>query len=252
MRVMLAAAAFAAFAGAPALAADLPAEAIAEAVAVPSFSWTGGYVGVFAGVGFASESFRIRDVDGYNGFGSYRSKADAGFTGGLTLGYNYQFEGSPAVIGLEGELGYLNLGAKRRDPGGPGGDTRFKGEWDEFYGTLNGRLGFAFDRFLVYGKAGVAYLDTKAKVSDGCDVFPCGPLTVSASKGGDEWHWTVGGGIEVALTDQISIKGEYTYIATGDTLRVRGTDSAGIDRTFRTKVPDVHIVKAGLNYRFNW
>lgn len=233
------------------MAADLP-EQIIEPVSVPSFSWSGAYIGVFAGAALPSERVRVRDRDGYNAVGAFGYKIDDSFTGGLTLGYNHQLDNSPIVFGLEGELGYLDLNGKRRDPAGPGGDSTSRVKSDKFYATLSGRVGFAFDRFLVFGKAGVAYVDKKASFRDNCSIGACGPLTINASKSGDDFTWTVGGGVEYAVTDNISVKGEYTYIATGETLNVRGVDSAAVSRRFSTRIPDTHIVKAGVNYRFNW
>lgn len=238
---------------APAFAADMPETFAEAAVAVPSFSWNGAYVGVFAGAGFTGKDVRVTDRDGYQ-TGAARSfgyKIDDGFTGGVTLGYNVQLDNSPLVFGVEGELGYIDLAGKRTDPASIGGDTRSRAEFDEFYATLTGRVGFAFERFLVFGKAGVAYLDTSARYRDSCDVLACGGGLISARKSGDEFHFTAGGGLEYAFTDQISVKGEYTYINTGETLNASG-DFAGSSFRFGTRIPDIHIVKAGLNYRFNW
>lgn len=254
-KLLLAAVSGLALLGAPAMAADLPEAVIEQAVAVPSFSWTGAYVGVFAGYAFAQGDVRVLDRDGYQtGFSRrFGYDFDDGFTGGLTLGYNYQFDGSPVVLGIEGELGYLGLDGSGRDPLGPGGDSRSKAEFEDFYATLTGRIGFAFDQFLVFGKAGVAYVDPKVSYRDNCAVaLGCGPLTVNARGNGEEFHLTVGAGLEYAVTENVSVKAEYTYIASGQVVSARGVDSLGFTRRFGTEVPDLHIVKAGLNYRFNW
>ena len=97
----------------------------------------------------------------------------------------------------------------------------------DWVGTVRGRIGFAFDRFVVFGTGGFAW--TNAEV-DG------GRVTDSNFHGG----WTVGGGIEAAITGNISAKAEYLYMDFSDELYANvGT----ID-------PELHTFRIGVNYKF--
>jgi outer membrane immunogenic protein len=70
--------------------------------------------------------------------------------------------------------------------------------------------------------------------------------------------WTVGGGIEWAIYNNWSIKGEYMFIGSGDGLTTcafaaapGGVAVAGGQFCFNHKFPGIHTAKIGLNYRFN-
>ena len=92
------------------------------------------------------------------------------FLGGGTVGCNWQPIGSPFVLGIEGELGYLRLTGSAIDPTQPvlglapsvTSNTRI-GDW---YGMITGRLGYAWDRAMVYVKGGVAFVDVETTVTD--------------------------------------------------------------------------------------
>ncbi|PZQ11557.1 MAG: hypothetical protein DI565_17605 [Ancylobacter novellus] len=171
--VLGAASATALLAAAPAFAADLPYEAAPAIVAVPSFSWTGAYLGVQAGYGWDKLAGRSLDGALVGGYG----------------GFNYQFDNSPVVIGVETDLNWSDQ------------DKRLNGAKADvkWAGATRGRVGFAFDRFMVYGAAGVAY--SKVKVS--------APRAGSASR--TFTGWTAGGGVEYAFTDNVLGRVEYRY-----------------------------------------
>ncbi|WP_020184989.1 outer membrane protein [Methylopila sp. 73B] len=192
-----------------AFAADLPAYEPAPSIAVPSFTWTGAYVGVQAGYGFGDSNGRGIDPDG--------------FLVGAYAGYNYQFDNSPLVIGVETDFNYADVD-----------DSRFgvKLSYD-WAGATRARIGYAFDRFLVYGAAGVAYADREVKVSG------VGKNSKTAV------GWTAGGGVEFAATDNVVARAEYRYTDYGrDTFRIAG-ESARVDS-------DEHRVMVGVAYKFGW
>ncbi len=166
-----------AFAVPAAQAADLPAYEPAPAVAAPpSFTWTGAYIGAQTGYGWG----RASDTK-YNGwqFGGF-------------LGYNYQFEGSPAVIGLETDFNWTGQDGHRSNAGR---GTRLDSDWT---GATRARLGYSFGRVLVYGAGGVAYQDREFQ--------RFGDKDSKTAVG-----WTVGGGVETAVTDNLTIRAEYRH-----------------------------------------
>lgn len=222
-RLILASTAFLAMSAA-AFAADLPDRA-APAPFVPAppiFTWTGFYAGVNAGYAFG-------DFTGRGGalFGD----AD-GFAGGGQLGYNVQF--GQFVVGLETDLQFMDFEAGRSAAGAafPIG-VGSRAELD-YFGTVRTRIGFAFDRALVYGTGGFAYGGTEVTAVTGVGTF---------SDENTHVGWTLGAGLEYAFTNNLTAKVEYLYTDLDNETFVLGpvTTSAGAE--FST-------VRAGVNYKF--
>ena len=89
--------------------------------------------------------------------------SDSGFTAGGQIGYNWQGSGWPGggvVVGFEADAMYMDT--DKSDIVGPGG-TNFSSGLN-FLGTARGRLGYAFNQFLVYGTGGFAYGNVNSRV----------------------------------------------------------------------------------------
>ncbi|HEY0293551.1 MAG TPA: outer membrane protein [Hansschlegelia sp.] len=206
-------------AGGAASAADLPAYEPAPAAPVPSFSWTGAYAGVQAGYDWFDADNKV------NGF-SPQSKPD-GFTVGGYVGYNQQLNGSPLVLGIETDINYSGADSSRGF--GAGSSVRNK---IDFTGAVRGRIGYAFDRFLIYGAGGLAYADhdVKARGGGSDDTIAVG--------------WTIGGGVEAALGDNVSARVEYRYSDFGtDSFSVAGS-------RVKSDVTDNRVL-LGVGYKFS-
>ena len=89
------------------------------------------------------------------------------------------------------------------------------GDW---YGMVTGRLGYAWDRWLLYVKGGAAFVPTRASVVDACQntAIGCGNWLISTSGSKAVTTWTVGGGLEWAFAQSWSVKGEYMFIGLDD------------------------------------
>ncbi|MGU3341903.1 outer membrane protein, partial [Methylobacterium mesophilicum] len=166
-------AAFTALTGAAA-AADLPRRAAPPPVftPVPVFTWTGFYAGFNAGYAFDASSRSNNSTFGVPApfavpgtTATFRNRSQDGFSGGAQIGYNVQFTpGSGVVVGIEADAQYLDFGRSRNNafvngavaPGYYVTDPRGLSSLD-YFGTVRGRLGYAFDRTLVYGTGGFAY-----------------------------------------------------------------------------------------------
>src|SRR5689334_17255399 len=138
-----------------ALAADLPSRAAPPVAPVyaPVFTWTGLYIGLNAGVGWADDTnVYITDTRPPARTTSLSVGSDAGFVGGGQIGYNFQT--GAFVFGLEADIQYADLTAKANWSGytwwGNGGNS-------QYFGTVRARAGYAFDRVLVYVTGGLAY-----------------------------------------------------------------------------------------------
>ena len=273
------------FAGA-ASAADLPARVYPPILAPRAFGWTGCYVGGYVG-GAWNESDGVTFTDVGNGqfraFSggivaggledrhSWSTGSNSSFTGGGTFGCNFQPIGS-FVLGIEGEVGFMRLegsafdpllsptlraGALRGTPDVSGGAK--VGDW---YGMITPRLGYAWDRILLYAKGGAAFVPASASVVDAClsTAAGCGNWVISTSSGSHIFTtWTVGGGLEWAFADRWSVKAEYMFIDLGDNKTLTtcglantptGSTVSGGQFCFNSEFRGIQTVKIGLNYLF--
>lgn len=250
----------------PATAADMPARyAKAPAVvASPAYNWSGFYVGVHAGYTFGEDqgvvttgqaAGNIANVVGGARPGLVSIDRD-GFIGGGQIGYNWQ--SSPnLVFGLEADISYvdnrrnINVGTLSLPtavpPNVPLNNTFRSGM--EYFGTVRGRIGYAWDRTMVYATGGLAY----AEVRNSATFFgPAGQIQFDGGGRRTETGYTVGGGIEHAFTPNWSVKAEYLYYDLGSTtaniafVPGGGGGGTGYDTRFKN---DGHIVRAGLNYK---
>ncbi len=209
-------------------AADIPARVYHKAPAfVPQFSWTGFYVGANLGWGWSDGDGTITAGAAS---GPYSGSGD-GILGGVQAGYNWQV--GSIVFGIEADI---QASGGEGSVSGVAGATTFTGTAKTpWFGTLRGRLGYAFDRTMLYATGGLVYGHAKLDgVSSTTGAF-------SASE--NYWSWTIGGGIEHALWSNWSVKAEYLYVGTpSDTPVPPGT---AVDGSLHG-----HILRAGLNYRF--
>ena len=247
----------------PALAADLPARVTkAPALVSPAYDWSGFYLGVHAGYTFGEDdtvsttgqaAANILNVAGGARPGRVSLDRD-GFIGGGQIGYNWQFTPN-WVFGLETDISYVDI---RNDtnvvtaplaPGVGSLNNTFRTRM-EYFGTVRARIGYAWDRTLVYATGGLAYAD----IENSAAFFgPAGQLQFAGRNRCTEAGYTVGAGIEHAFGSNWTVKGEYLYYDFRDeTVNVAvvpggGGGGTGYNSRFEN---DGHIVRAGLNYKF--
>jgi outer membrane immunogenic protein len=274
-----------------ATAADLRMPVKAPPPMAAAFNWSGCYIGGYVGGAWSDRNGGIFTDQGQNGLGaagsiavppflsysggataarivpqhSWNADLDASFIGGGTLGCNWQAAGSPFVFGAEGEVGYMRLHGSAFDPATIVStqtvlDTLGTAKVGDWYGMVTGRLGYAWDRTLLYVKGGAAFVPTRSSVIDTCQntVIGCGNWLISTSGSNTVTTWTAGGGIEWALAGNWSVKGEYMFIALGDDKGVQrcgtvttpsGAPLAGGPFCFNNSFGGIHTAKLGLNYR---
>jgi outer membrane immunogenic protein len=187
-------------------------------VAVPVYNWTGAYIGINGGYGFGRSRWDHLPAS-FN--------VNGGLVGGQ-LGYNWQF--GQFVYGVEGDgdwsdlrgtanLANCNLGCRTRN---------------DFLATARGRVGFAVDRWLPYVTGGLAVGDIKANVP--------GLVGIDKTNAG----WTVGSGLEFAISNNWTAKAEYLHVDLGHAGCSVGCGlPAGNNVSLTT-----NVVRGGINYRF--
>ena len=253
-------------------AADLPRRAAPVFTPVPVFTWTGFYLG--ANVGYINnDSDPIRTL----GIGALQANVtnnlrrpsvllrQDGFTGGGQIGYNYQLTpGQGVVIGVEADAQYTDLSRSRVEnifiPAiNPNRLTNTYREELGFLGTVRGRIGYGFDKALIYATGGFAYGDVTQTVSFQTNA----PVTYTGTRSGILTGYAYGGGVEFALpTDSflnffrssaVTLKGEYLrYDLGGRNVFVPSTGaplSPGVGYTSRFST-EGSIARAGINYKF--
>jgi outer membrane immunogenic protein len=210
-------------AGRMAVAADMPIKAPPPA-APPAYSWNGIYLGINGG--FADGDSRYNFGDGF----STNAFDVSGPTVGGTLGLNWQ-NGS-WVLGIEGDGNWSDIDGSTLCPNLIN-TCKTSNTW---LATVRGRLGYAVDRFLIYVTGGAAFGDIKADIPG------------FGSSSGTETGWTAGGGIEFAIAGNWTGKLEYLHVDLGE-FNCDFSCSAVLPGTDEFKA---NIIRAGLNYRFNW
>ena len=258
-----------------ALAADLPsrrAPPVYIPPPIPVFTWTGFFVGGNAGAAFdqrrdTSFFFPAGSIAGSTGTagtltpGGNSNKVS--FAGGGQIGYNYEFgngiggfgggPGGGIVIGAVADAQYLgNNGGNGTNytfapvspltagnafvpvAGLPATNLVATRQNENFFGTVRGRLGFAFERVMVYGTGGFAY-NTRAT------------------------GYTFGGGLEYALTNNISVGAEYLYvnINRGSSYSAVYVPNAGLGAgtlflNTQGGRDTFNVARATLNYKFDF
>lgn len=250
-KILLSTVAVVALAG-TAFAADLPSRRAPPVYAppppIPVFTWTGVYVGGQVGYGFGRDnSFASATATGV-GLASTSAK-ETGIIGGAHIGYNFSTQSLPlvgsafggvlgagGVFGIEGDVD----GTSARGNYGLGGiavTTR-----DNIQGSIRGRLGFAIDRTLFYATGGAAFGGLQNTY---VNTFTGGTDSLSHTRVG----YTVGGGVEYAITNNWSIRAEYRYTDFGHYTDILGNATAG-GVAVRHHETD-NRVQAGFSYKFD-
>ena len=245
----LAATAFAWFVGATfaALAADLPAPPpIYKAAPLPPYDWTGFYAGGNLGAGWSGLGApNFSDTLG----STFTVPTNTQFAGGAQVGVNYQFWGG-VVIGAEAMFDWLTVSHNNpvtaTDPTGTvaANINTSDARWAT---TATGKLGYAWDRVLIYGKGGAAWVAT-ANPSISVTGVPASFTGVNNTTAST---WTAGFGLEWAFYSNWSVRAEYDFIALPtQTLTVApATPTFGGDViTFNNR--NLSIFTAAINYKF--
>jgi outer membrane immunogenic protein len=213
----------------PAHAADLaPYYNKPPAYAAPIYNWTGFYIGGHLGGAFTSDNNFNGLTTGNNGNGR--------FLGGVQAGGDWQFAPN-WVVGGEAAYSWLSGNVGAVFPGGLAYTNNQRG-----LGSLTGRVGYTWGPGLVYVKGGYAYSDNNESVT-------LAGVPVPFFINGDHRNgYTVDAGVEYMFAPSWSAKVEYQYYNFGN---ANFTAPAGLV-PFGTFTTDDHVVKAGVNYRFNW
>jgi outer membrane immunogenic protein len=186
-----------------------------------SINWTGWYVGGQFGGSFGSASW----TDPFSQ--TSNSLQPAGILGGGQLGVNWMRDS--LLLGAEADFAWTGLESSADA-------ASFSSRW---LSLVTGRVGYAFNQFLVYAKGGAAFASARATVIDLGKLVDTGTTT--------QVGWTVGGGVEYAINPNWSVRLEYDFVELPSRDMIlhgpQGALPVGVDFT-------IQKVVAGINYRF--
>lgn len=225
-----------------ALAADISVKA---PVPVAPYSWTGFYVGAHVGAGWSDTDWVHEHCNCPGGAnmgepGQFLTTATGNaFLGGAQAGYDHQYAPN-WLIGFEGQLSWTGIDGEGAWTGNNGDPhtASFNVNWVATFGP---RLGYIFDRGLVYIKGGVALANIDY---DHTHLMQADSTLHAVSGSNTKTGWSIGGGIEHVVWRQFTAKVEYNFIDLGSkNVTLTKCCTFNVDQ-------QIHVVKAGINYRF--
>jgi len=185
------------------------------------YDWTGVYAGATAGAALKGK-----------GFSAFKDIKNGTFIGGVHVGYNFQTEEN-WVLGVEAEGNLLN--------------DKKRGVSLKNYAAARVRAGYAFDRFLPYVDGGVVVGRIDANSRGGAVLKSGDNVETKEAKPKSEahthWGYTLGGGVEYALTDRVTTRVSYHYVD----LKARNYNINGNTESVGYKG---HVIGAGFSFRF--
>jgi outer membrane immunogenic protein len=244
-----------------------------------AYSWTGCHLGGNVGAGWGHVS--LKDPNNVLGpgigfFAPTGSGVDfgegAGVLGGGQLGCDYQFA-TNWVIGLAGDFSWADIEGNSTDPYAfAGGDPFFGGkagtpatlrDKTQWLATATGRAGYAWDRWMLYGKGGVAFQHSSVTIQNiagwGTPGSLCfsGAAFAACNPSGTDNHvgWTVGVGATYAFAANWSAGIEYDHYGFGT-----HTVTLNAPNVFPFTSPSAPVqvsqridaIKFVLDYHFGW
>lgn len=230
-------------AGTSAIAADLT--PVPPPVPAP-FTWTGFELGAQLGGGAGQTSVNLFDR-----FDFAKSYGDAGVFGGLHVGFNYQVMG-PIVVGVQAEYNFAGITGNTSSP-----PLNYLSTSIREFGSVDGRIGYAFDRLLVYAIGGFAYGDIRNNINfQGVPgVFPSVVgFPVTRTFAANRYGYDVGGGLEYNFYGNWTARAEYRYYNWG----TRGFADSGFSFPISIAIPNhtsketLQTGRIGLTYKFDW
>ena len=234
-----------------AVAADLPnlkELPVAPPLLDSAFSWTGFYVGVNGGIGL--DHFGVPTViyglpQLATGFTAIMS---SGAVLGGQIGYNYEFTNVPIihhfVVGVEVDEDWADV-TGRNTANTQYGPATFGTRFEDF-GTARLRIGYNFDRLLVYLTAGPTWGSFNSYYNVG---MYTGSYNENCARP-PPTSQAVGIGAEYAFTNNFSVKAEYFYDSILPQWDVVPSKPPGLTVGFLTRA-DYSIVRLGLNYKLD-
>jgi outer membrane immunogenic protein len=231
------------------------------------YSWAGSYIGVDLGAAFGGGASNFNVPPQLSSSTKSALQAQSGtnnaFVGGAHVGYNFQKE--HLVFGLETEIDYVGKIRKQQSyafssqgNGGPpvGSYNVTPAEnTTNYIGTLRARVGYAWQKYLVYAGGGYAYGGVN-NGGTGTVVFtaPDGTKTSQTGSGdnqGSHSGYVLSAGVEYALSKNVSTRLDYSYLNFGNNTQTIKAPATGASYSFTSSAQEhFSLLRIGINYVF--
>ena len=200
----------------------------ADVVEAQPFDWSGFYFGLHAGYAWGTADTHL-DLGGASGNNDMQ-----GFVGGGLLGWNFQM--SSIVLGAEADIGFSDIQGSGHIDGAEGFSPKIKDVQLQPNGHVRLRLGVPIDRVMPFIAGGLALADSDLHI----DASPAFDDRDSKFLTG----FSIGGGVDFALTDSVLLRAEYLYDDYGKNSYNVGPSNADLNVNTNT-------VRGALIWRFN-
>jgi outer membrane immunogenic protein len=229
MKILPALAVLAAVTSVPAAAADMGLPYEAQTATAKPFTWRGVYFGAQLAYGWGKTEHT------FSGAPPSGTSNTRGPLGGVYAGYNGQF--SQFVLGVEGDIELADVHGSYHTADGISSTGSARMEWDA---SLRARVGTVFGRSLIYATGGLAFGGFEFKGGPNFNRFCCGYSDTLTG-------WTVGAGVEHALTSHLIGRLEYRYTDYGSASGKLPPSYPWVKMKTDTTTS---VVRAGLAYKF--
>jgi len=199
------------------------------------YDWTGLYIGGNVGAGLLADTVNPIGTGTEGTLLSPASHDTVGIIGGGQAGVN--FEWAPWVIGAEVSWDASNISGPATAVASVPGTAEQTTSNPQWMATATGRFGWASNDLLFYAKGGGAWMH----VSYTQDI-----LATTQSIGDNRTGFTAGAGLEYGMTENLSAKIEYDFLDFGT------KDYPVFTATPISVKSNLHMLTAGINYRFSW
>lgn len=223
-------------------AADMPAKGSAPVV-TPAYTWTGAYVDADLGYGWGANGLQLQTVPALP-ISVDAGLAPHGVTLGGGVGYDYQL-GTSFVVGAVTDISWSDIRDSNAIVSTPGFGVNASSKLD-WFGTTRAKAGYLVTpSLLVYATGGAAYGGASATGS----ITGCTGCSLTAN--GTNVGWTVGGGLEYAITNTWRAKAEWLHMDLGSisACAAVGKPGSGNCIGFSDKVTD-DVYRVGVVYKF--
>ncbi len=192
----------------------------------PVYNWTGFYIGANVGYGWSHRDFTnaITGTSPTTQNSAINSGTDdsKGLLGGGQVGFNYQFL-TNWVAGIEADIDAAHIASSTSACFTALVGIKTCGTRDtdvKDFGTVRGRLGYAFNNVVAYGTGGWAWGHGSNTTTINCIGPQCpgvsgivsptspAPASVDVNPNG----WAAGGGLEWAFLPNWTIRAEYLHL----------------------------------------
>jgi opacity protein-like surface antigen len=212
------------------------------------YDWSGIYGGAHLGAGLLEDQVTTTTTTILQPSGTVTKLSPFSVVAGAQGGFNYQIQ--QVVVGAEGTFTWSNISGTHATASPIPTVSETSISTPRWYATATGKFGFAANDFLFYAKGGAAWMNVNYTQTVSTAVVGISSQTITDTRSG----FTVGGGIEYGITENLSGRVEYDYLNFGTkTYTFANLNTAPAPLVLPVAIrSSTSLITAGINYRFNW